>query len=652
MGSVLRSDLQRTELIGVVRDATGGQSDAVDELIRYCLPQVEAYLARRGAAHPEALANLVMAEFVGNLPRLDFSTPEQLWSYLYRVSRSRLLDEKRRARPDQPTEYVDAADPRASLFDDNVVDRMWMTDLLSGLTEAQREVVELRFKDDLTLEETANRTGRSLTAVKGLQRRALAALAAAAAIAAVVLIVVLAAKLLLDSNVNVQSLEPAEVSGTESNSADQRGSGEPGAIAVGGITGPGDEDAGGVGGTDSTDEGRGDDGAPLPVVDTSLPADLALLGAPIGDAAIDGLEIESVGSVIGQTLNPEATTTTAVPTQSSTTSIPSSTTTPVPPIPTTGLPTSTTVPGPPPFVMADSAGFTNAPGGPAWTEIDVLYNDDPAVNAKSIRLVNQPASGLAEVVAGADGPVVRYYPTGPGDAVFAYEACGPEGCQVATIAVAVRWYTDAMCEVLTPTIIGTPGDDVLQGTEGADVIFGLAGDDTITGAGGDDIICAGAGDDIVDGNDGGDIIFGGPGEDDLVGNGGSDVLYGGDGPDFLDGDGGSDQIYGGPGNDSITGGGMSDILFGEQGDDRLVGNGNGDTIFGGSGSDVILGLGGADLLHGGPDADVIEAGNDVEPDRLFGGAGQDRLTGGSPDDTLDGQHGTDTCTVGTMTNCE
>ena len=62
-----------------------------------------------------------------------------------------------------------------------------------------------------------------------------------------------------------------------------------------------------------------------------------------------------------------------------------------------------------------------------------------------------------------------------------------------------------------PTVIGTPGDDILVGTEGNDVVHGLEGNDTIIAQGGDDIICGGPGDDLVFGGPGGDAIEGGDG---------------------------------------------------------------------------------------------------------------------------------------------
>jgi len=70
-----------------------------------------------------------------------------------------------------------------------------------------------------------------------------------------------------------------------------------------------------------------------------------------------------------------------------------------------------------------------------------------------------------------------------------------------------------VCGGQAPTILGTPGDDVLRGTGGPDVIHGLAGNDEIRGLGGDDVLCGGQGADRVLGGAGNDRCFGGSGVD-------------------------------------------------------------------------------------------------------------------------------------------
>ena len=100
-----------------------------------------------------------------------------------------------------------------------------------------------------------------------------------------------------------------------------------------------------------------------------------------------------------------------------------------------------------------------------------------------------------------------------------------------------------------PTIVGTPGDDILIGTDGPDVIVGRDGSDLIFGGDGPDLICGGKGDD-------GEFIP-------SIGVGG------------LSGGLGVDKISGGPGNDEINGGrdslldsdsGSGDFLYGKGGD--------------------------------------------------------------------------------------
>ncbi|WP_369141000.1 ExeM/NucH family extracellular endonuclease [Modestobacter versicolor] len=91
-----------------------------------------------------------------------------------------------------------------------------------------------------------------------------------------------------------------------------------------------------------------------------------------------------------------------------------------------------------------------------------------------------------------------------------------------------------LCQGLVPTIVGTPGDDVIHGGNGVDVVMGLGGDDTLTGGNGDDVLCGGDGNDVIRGGNGDDVLLGGAGDDTLYGDNGSDTLTGGSGTDVLD----------------------------------------------------------------------------------------------------------------------
>ncbi|MGQ0591895.1 MAG: hypothetical protein ACT4QB_04385 [Gammaproteobacteria bacterium] len=207
------------------------------------------------------------------------------------------------------------------------------------------------------------------------------------------------------------------------------------------------------------------------------------------------------------------------------------------------------------------------------------------------------------------------------------------------------------CQGRPPTVIGTPGRDILVGTEGNDVIHGLEGNDTIIAQGGDDIVCGGPGDDLVFGGPGGDAIEGGDGIDELVGDEpfagakgpdtlrggeGDDKLFGAAGNDQLEGEAGDDELVGGPGDDGVSGGPGVDRVFGEGGADSLAGDADNDTLVG---DDPFAGTGSPDVLRGGEGDDKLfgAAGDD----QLFGDAGRDELDGGPGNDVLDGGLGDD-----------
>jgi hypothetical protein len=141
------------------------------------------------------------------------------------------------------------------------------------------------------------------------------------------------------------------------------------------------------------------------------------------------------------------------------------------------------------------------------------------------------------------------------------------------------------CSGKTVTITGS---GVINGTPGDDVIAGSNGVDTINGGGGNDVICGRDGNDKIRGGAGNDSIFGGLGDDDVGGQSGNDLVLGGFGNDHVQGDGGNDIVEGGDSNDTLNGG---------------------------AGSDRLLGGAGRDTLAGGTDA----------PDRCDGGADNDRL---------------------------
>jgi Ca2+-binding RTX toxin-like protein len=285
------------------------------------------------------------------------------------------------------------------------------------------------------------------------------------------------------------------------------------------------------------------------------------------------------------------------------------------------------------------------------------------------------------------------------------------------VSVAVVGYPSAsgarvavpMCAGRVPTIVGTPGPDVLVGTQDPDVIVGLGGRDVVLGRGGHDRIC-GRRDD--------DALGGGGGRDDIRAGSGSDTVSGGRGADFLLGEVGNDTMSGGRGGDRIAGDAGADVLDGRAGRDTILyfiapgpvvvnlaggtasgdgrdliircenvgGSSFGDVLMGdsnrnrldggmGAGNDVLVGRGGADALFGNRGDDELRGGRgpdmlddslahaegvfpDTGMDTLLGGAGDDVLRARDKvdgNDTLDGSADTDLCHADPgdpITNCE
>lgn len=211
---------------------------------------------------------------------------------------------------------------------------------------------------------------------------------------------------------------------------------------------------------------------------------------------------------------------------------------------------------------------------------------------------------------------------------------------ILSVAVLPAAHAGATCFGRAATIIGTAGDDNLDGTPQRDVIVGRGGNDTINGRGGNDLVCAGKRRDTV---------FGGGGNDRIKGGRGSDVLLGDSGDDRLLGGAAEDALFGGPGADVFNGGkGRFDAaVFTDAGRgvtvDLDAGTARGEgrdqirsvaAVFGSAHDDDITGTGTPNLLSGEAGDDTLHGGTGGNPNRalfdgLRGGPGADSFTGGA-----------------------
>lgn len=166
----------------VLTAAQSGGSWAFDRLYRAFAPSVVGYLRMQGSADPEDLTNEVflnvftaVGSFVGD--------EGQFRSWMFTIAHRRLVDERRRTgrRPqmatDEANEQPDAA--VAGDVEDEVLRRLSVERvrrLCDRLAPDQRDVLLLRMLSAMTVEQAAEALGKSPTAVKALQRRALAAI--------------------------------------------------------------------------------------------------------------------------------------------------------------------------------------------------------------------------------------------------------------------------------------------------------------------------------------------------------------------------------------------------------------------------------------------------------------------------------------------
>lgn len=147
--------------------------------------------------------------------------------------------------------------------------------------------------------------------------------------------------------------------------------------------------------------------------------------------------------------------------------------------------------------------------------------------------------------------------TGPRRGLAALLAGGTVALTI-SLAPAPTGAQAALCNGLPATIVGSSGDDRIEGTPDRDVIVAGEGRDVIFGREGNDVICGGPGPDVIKGGRGNDVLIGG---------GGNDRLIGGIGRDTLDAGNGKDRLFAGGGNDTLKGGSSSDLLSGENGTD-------------------------------------------------------------------------------------
>lgn len=161
----------------VIARAQKGDSHAVAELYETYVEMVYRYIAYRvpTTADAEDLTAEVFIKMVEGLPRYRYQgIPFEAW--MYRIAAARIVDFRRRMNRRAHTELPDTLQDENLLPEEQVQERQEFETLraaLGRLSDEQQNILVLRFIERKSHQEVAELTGKSVSAVKSIQHRAL-----------------------------------------------------------------------------------------------------------------------------------------------------------------------------------------------------------------------------------------------------------------------------------------------------------------------------------------------------------------------------------------------------------------------------------------------------------------------------------------------
>ena len=171
---------------------------------------------------------------------------------------------------------------------------------------------------------------------------------------------------------------------------------------------------------------------------------------------------------------------------------------------------------------------------------------------------------------------------------FTLNLSGAVNATIGTASATATIIDNESAAPVAPIVItGTPGNDILQGTQFADAMTGTAGNDTFNGGEGNDSMTGGGGNDIYIVENAGDTYTEGAG-------GGNDLVISylathtlGANVERLQLAGTATTGIGNTLNNTVTGNARNNTLNGDSGNDTLDGIAGSDTISGGIGADFF-----------------------------------------------------------------
>jgi RNA polymerase sigma-70 factor (ECF subfamily) len=166
----------------VVRRAQQGDTDAIANLYERYANVIYRYVSYRVSttADAEDLTAEVFLKMVEGLPGYrEQGTPFEAW--LYRIASARIIDFRRRAQRRPLTILTDGLEDSKPLPEEQLQQRQEVDTLrraISVLSDEQQAILVLRFIERKSHQQVADLIGKSVSAVKSIQHRALIQLAA------------------------------------------------------------------------------------------------------------------------------------------------------------------------------------------------------------------------------------------------------------------------------------------------------------------------------------------------------------------------------------------------------------------------------------------------------------------------------------------
>lgn len=165
------------EFPDVLAAARAGDSAAYGRLYHAHAGEIVAFAAARGARDPDAVANDTYLRAFRGLERFDGDAAD-FRSWVFAIARNVVIDahrhESRRPPVADGSRHRDRAGaPSAEAAALTAMGAERVEEVLSVLTDDQREVIALRLVADLTIAEVSRILDKPETSVKALQRRAM-----------------------------------------------------------------------------------------------------------------------------------------------------------------------------------------------------------------------------------------------------------------------------------------------------------------------------------------------------------------------------------------------------------------------------------------------------------------------------------------------